>query len=299
MQKTSYKRLAESMDDFKKLLSEVGLEMKSNTWLYHAYDIVKKLANVYADDIRRHKLMEQENKGGEVYSALYDVSLLHDILPFVKGENKDVLKVKLKKILKMVSPPLESLDNSEARNILWELNFFSRLKKANVQVSLGDPNPDILARFSSRKYYIQCKRLYSPKKAALRGNIIRAVHQLEKDLSSEDENALGVLAFSFERPMIGGKLMLVTNSEQIGKDKLVSVLQRLISQRGHLWQDSKIIRDPRIVAIVLHLIVPGIVEQQNIFVTSSQIIINNTWASGQGFQQVKEDFGPLKRLLEY
>ncbi len=299
MQTTSYRELADSVINFKQLLSGVALEMKSDDWLCRAYDIVEKLANVYTDDIRRRELMKQENGDGGVYFAFHDVNLLHNILPFMGGINEDILKIKLKKILKMGLPSLESLDNSEARNILWELNFFSRLKKANVQVSLGNPNPDILACFGPRKYYIQCKRLYSSQKAALRRNIINAVSQLEKDLSSNDKNAFGILAFSLERPIAGGKLMLVSDSEQIGKDELVSVLQKIISQHGHLWQNPELIRNQRIVAIVLHLIVPGIVQQRNIFVTSSQVIVNNTWADGRGFQQVIDDFGSLKQFLEY
>lgn len=298
MQKISYRVLAESRGEFENILTLLHLKIEQNTWLYRAYNIVEKLADVYQDVAIKREFMKQENEDGDIYYALHDVSLINGILLYTKDQDRSTLKGKFKKVLRMDSPPRETLYNNEARNALWELNFFSRLKRANIEVILSNPNPDILARFGHRKYYIQCKRLYSANENALIRNIREAIQQLKKDLSTEGNDAFGMLAFSLERPVTEGRLMLVTNSEQTGREKLSTGLQEFISQYGYLWQNPNLIGDPRIVAIILHYVVPGIVEEENIFVTASQVIINNTWANGNGFQSVIEDFGPLKDAFE-
>ncbi len=299
MQKSSFKSLADSKKELEAILDEFGLNLSPHSWIHRAYYIVESLAEIYADNNRRENFMKQENKNADVYFALHDITVLGDILPFLKDEDRGVIKGKIKKILRMDSPPLEDLPNNEARNTLWELNLYSRLKRANIQATLGDPNPDILATLGQRQYYIQCKRVYSPGERALRQNIARAVGQLINDLETEGDDAFGMLAFSIERPLTKGELMLVTESEQIAREKLRGVLEEFRKRYGHLWQDPSVIRDPRIVAVALHILVPGVVENENIFITGSQIDVNNTWLDDGSFKKVVEDFGPLKSMLGF
>lgn len=299
MQKTSYKDLAQSKKKLEEALGQFGLKLDPGTWLNRAYKIMEELIDVYKDSNKKSEFMNRENLDGGVYYSLHDLSIIHDILPFIKSEDKKVLKRKLQNIMRIGLPSLESVDNNEARNTLWELNFLSRLKSSNIQSNLGDPNPDIFARFGSRRYYIQCKRIFSPKTEALKRNIINATKQLKNDLALENDDALGIMAFSFEHSLTGGTLMLVTNSVATGKEKLAAVLKDIVLKFSYLWQNPDLIQDHRIVAVVLHIIVPGIVEEEDMFVTGSQVIINNIWANGEGFDKVVADFGPLKEKLEH
>jgi len=298
MQKTAYKDLASSRRDFEGVLFDLGLKLQCDVWLYHAYELIEKLTDVYKNIVLRDEFMKQQGQS-EVYSALQDIASIKNILPQIATENKKTLKRKFAKILRMEPLHLESPDHSEARNILWELEFLSSLKRAGLKASLGEPNPDILALIGTRQYYIQCKRLYSPKETALRRNIILAVEQLERDLSRESKNTLGMLALSLERPFTGDELMLVTESAQTGTEKLRFMLDKVIQEYGRLWQDPLLIRNPKIVAVALHIMIPGIVREENLFVTGTQVTINNTWSDGQGFEFVVEDFSPLKEALEY
>jgi len=178
MQKKTYKNLIASRDNFEKLLNDLQLNIEPNSWLDCAYGLVGALSLIYGDDKLTRSFLDKNNKKGEVYSALFDISLLADILPYISLDDKKILKPKFKKILRMALPNAETTINSEARNILWEFNFLSRLKRAGIDVRLGEPNPDIVANFGQRKYYIQCKRVYSSKRNALKRNVINAINQL-------------------------------------------------------------------------------------------------------------------------
>lgn len=297
MQKISYQNLAESRGDFESLLDNFGLALQQGSWLDSAYSRVEELAKVYQDDTRRRKLLKKDNKDGDVYFSLCDVLLLYEVLPYIGSENPNLLRRKLKKILKTEAPHLESNTNNEARNTLWELKLFSRFKMVGIQASLGDPDPDVFVRVNRREYYIQCKRVFSPKVNALRNNIIHAVKQLNSDLSGKDSNSLGILAISLDRVLTDGKLMLVTDSEETARRKMTQALDRVMHNFGYLWQEPRLIQNQRIVGVILHLSAPGILEQENIFAPGTQMLFNNTWADGQGFHLPKKDFEALSKLL--
>lgn len=297
MKKISFQDLAGSRKEFESLLNNFGLTLQPRSWLFNAYSIIEQLVEIYQDNFLRRKFWKEKNKNGEIYFSLCDVLLLYEVTPYVKSEDSGLMHRKLKKILKMEAPHLESNVNNEARNTLWELKLFSRFKMVGIQANLEDPNPDIFVRVKPRKYYIQCKRVFSPKVRALRKNIKAAVEQVKTDLSGKDNNSLGILAISLDRSLTGGNLMLVTDSEKTARNKLKYELDRVMHDFGYLWQDPQLIQDQRIVGVILHVSAPGILKQENIFSPGTQMLFNNTWADGRGFHFPKKDFEPLGNLV--
>ncbi|MBP9763006.1 hypothetical protein KBD34_05330 [Patescibacteria group bacterium] len=238
--------------------------------------------------------IDERNKAGEVLFALYDVSLIDDILPFSQVEKGRFLEKKFKSMLRMGPLNTETDLIGEPRNTLWELNLLSRLRKGGINAELRDPNPDIFAELTDRNYLIQCKRLVTDSSRSLNRNIKNAVDQLVEGLKNEKDNTFGIIAISVEYPITKGGKMLVEKSEEKCRMELRRVLNEVKEKYGVFWRDPKVIKDRRIIAILLHLKVPSVVEEINLFSTGSQIDIHNTWEDGYGFQFIKEDFGSLR-----
>ena len=93
MEMSSSKDLVESKSVFEKILNELGLEMKSDSWLYFAYNLVEELTDLYKDEARLNEFKKNKSKNGEASMALYDLSILNEILPHITSENKDILEI--------------------------------------------------------------------------------------------------------------------------------------------------------------------------------------------------------------
>ena len=204
------------------------------------------------------------------------------------------MKKKLRDILRISTTYNETELNNRARNTLWELNLFSRLKNAGMFATLADPNPDVLFHASKRKYFIQCKRIFSNKERALRQIIKDAVKQLQKDLEDKEENNFGIIALSLERPFAEIISIIQASSELEGKSNLAELLKIFIKDHGYLLQDPKIIKDHRIIGIMVYTAHPSIVGGKT-FAEDSYIILTNTWPQSTEYQPGFEDFTPLKQ----
>lgn len=301
MEFSSYKELVDSRSIFEKFLVELGLEMKSDSWLYSAYDLIEEITDLFKDESRLDEFKKNKSKNGEASLALYDLAILNEILPCTTNENEDILKIKFKKILNITSLLHENINNNDARNTLLELKLFSHLKRKGIQVNLGEPNPDILMNWNSLCYRIECKRIFSMNKKflgrSLRHNIKRAVKQL-KDPLQVDDNARGVIVLSLERPIMGDNPLFIAESEKDGKEKLKSELIKIANDYGIFWDSSRIQND-KIIAVMLYLGVPGIVKQEHMFGPANQILVTNVWKDDQSRKLFEENFNPLKDILEY
>jgi len=300
METTSSEELSQSRKSFEILLSDFNLSIVPNTWPDRAYCLVERFANVHGNEDKQREFLREENKEGNLYFALLDIGIIFDALPYLKEIETRVLEYKLKKVIKMGLPSLETGDGNEARNTLWELFLYTRLRKANIHTVLGEPNPDILSHIDSRKYYFQCKRIFAPTQNSLLKNIKLAAKQLRNDLRDENNNANGIIALSVERPLLKGNLMLVTDSEQTAKEKLKSLLWNIKEAYGNFWLDSKdIIKERKIVAVLLHLVAPGILKDQNIVIRGSQMDVHNTWSDDHNFKTLIRDFASFEKQLNY
>lgn len=295
MEKISYFKLAESKNDFERLISKFGLKMEPDTWLSRAFIIIERLSRFYdhrlfmIDPAGYRQFIDKED---QVLFALHDVCLIENFSSLLQHEEGAFLKRKLQNILKLSPLNLETETNVEARNTLWEFNFLARLKNSGINADLADPNPDIIASFSKRKYFIQCKRCFSNSPRSLRRNIKDAVNQLEKDLQN-NSTAFGIIALSLEFPITNGQLMLKASTEEHGKNELRRLLENIRIEHGQFWQDPSVIKDQRIIGIVLHVSVPCMIKDSNIFSIGSQTHFNNTWINTGDFRYITEDFASL------
>lgn len=296
----SFEELAKSKKELEELLRSLDLKLRQGSWLQEAYSTVQTLANVWRNDDLRREFLEKNNDS-KVFTSLYDISSIHEVLPLVDNEDKKTLKQKFRKVLKMTLPSIETIKNNEARNILWELVLFSVFKRIGLDVSLGNPNPDIFLSFdSSHKYYIQCKRIYSEKENALQRNIDKAAKQLRKDLDRKDRNSFGLIALSLERPFLNTDrfsfgLMPKFKSEKDARNELKTILDKIINKQQKLWKEKKIIKSQRILGILFYIRVSCIIGSNKIFSPGSQMSIFPLVFNGF----IEDDFGSLKGLIEY
>ena len=177
------------------------------------------------------------------------------------------------------------------------LNTISHFKKAGVKANLKDPNPDILAYLNSRNYFIECKRIYSPKLRALRGIVKDAMGQLEKILSIDnDNNSVGILALSIERPVTENNKIFEFETEHTGRSELKSYIRNFIDENKNIWQG--IMRDRKIVAIIVHMVVLNKIQQGDFFGNAFQTTISNAWVDASGFQPVADELGSVLKISE-
>lgn len=94
----------------------------------------------------------------------------------------------------LLSPEQESLDNSDARNVFFQLEYAADLILKGMKIEHFD---DLEFDFLGTRYVAECKRLWSDKSQAVRRNINRAAQQLVKHLdqhSARPTRGLIVLA---------------------------------------------------------------------------------------------------------
>jgi hypothetical protein len=163
----------------------------------------------------------------------------------------------------------ESQRSNRGRNVMFELNLASHLKLQGLPIDELPVNPDILTRLGEVQLYFQCKRPLKPE--TIPDNIHNAEKQLIRDLDAAgDPNIRGIVAVSVSRVFNPGSQFFVGPELNGLKESLGEEVRRV--GEAHRRTFTAIL-DPRIIAILFHLITPAFVENialltiaQNMFV---------------------------------
>ena len=293
-----FTELLDSEPTLDNLLKECNIPINSGDKIHKEYNLISELNKVVGDIEKVHKFRVAHNAKNEIEFALFDLVLISYCAEFLKKCNKSILKKKLKDILEISDPSTENTLNNAGRNTLFELLFYSYLQSVGIDCELCDPNPDITAKFGSRKYFIQCKRVFSENGKAIRSNVLSALKQVNNDLNEKDENNLGIMALSVERFFTGGNKMLVVETEEIAKKELNNNLKSIVNKYGRYWQDKSLIIDKRIVAVFLHhLAITYVLEQPRISVGHFILMNNTIYPETDNFIQASNDFRCLYSLM--
>lgn len=295
MQHTSIEELSNSRRGLEVLLRGFNLTIGKESWLEYAYNLIDNFSKLYKDDHLRKEFQEKQDQQRNLFYAISDVLCIKDALSCIAGQDNAIVKKKLKDILRLGSPYAETTLNNQARNTLWELDLFSRLKEADISAWFKDPNPDILMRADVREYHIECKRLFIDKKTTLRGRIKDALVQLQKGLTQKDANTFGIIAVSFERLLnqFFNKPMRI--SERDGKALLSTFLKEIVRENNYLWQNPVEVKDRRIIGVFLYVstLMPFI-EQDGTLARASYMLLTETCFGGT-LRFAAQDFDPLKQ----
>lgn len=155
-----------------------------------------------------------------------------------------------------VNPQVETTASNLARNTVFELHIGSWLSYKGVPTEMCH-NPDILCTLADRQLFIQCKRPFGRKNAA--ANVRRACKQLSLDLdkSAQTRNR-GVVAISLSHAINPANMYMSVRTQEQLTPAVSSQIRSLADH--HLLP---LIRGPRIVGLVCHVITAAKIENLN------------------------------------
>ena len=159
------------------------------------------------------------NTSGQTYEMLFMAMHLdriaEAILP-LKGEQEQAQYLK-----DLLSGTLDLFERkpSHAKNVFWELEIWSRLRKKTKQVFLREP-PDIVVDFNDSRIGIACKKIYSERH--VQNVLSEAVSQIQKEFE------FGIAAINID-DLLPAKAILNLNSSQ-------AVAERLHQHNGEFLQ---------------------------------------------------------------
>lgn len=303
METTSFKELIDTERDFNALLLGLNIHEK-NSYIHQEYKLISKLNELVGDIKAIHDFRIKNGLNDEIELAISDLVSLRNLLKYFNECKRSILKSKIKHILKLSSLTKENEINNIARNTLFEFLLYGNFRSIGMQAEIKSPNPDILVKVNDKKYFIQCKRIFSQKESAIRSNIEAGLKQLHSDLKGEDENSLGVISLSLERFLKkdGNKFINdipyenVESAIQLLKEKLRSVIEIY----GGCWRDETLNKDKRIVGIFLYFMEPTRIYSDNpVLSTVSHLTLSNIGSSeSEDFKQLVEDIKGLKLIEE-
>jgi hypothetical protein len=259
-----------------------------------------------ADRIRLHianiRKLEEARENGTLGALVEDKGAVQlvwsraeatefaEIYSVLRYQDPQLFKDQLERALKGPLDPTQERTSSASnigRNTMFELNLACRLLAKNVPVQLP-VNPDILCEVDKRKVFIQCKRPFHENK--IPRNMSTARKQLQRDFKKyNDSRARGIIAISVSRAVNSGdNLFLAKNERAMGN--LAGEVRKLREHCRRQWQD---IVDPRIIAILFHIITPAFVEDAELLVVAQQTCIQSLALPGSSDDTFARDFGSL------
>lgn len=116
--------------------------------------------------------------GGQTYEMLFvamHLDRIAEAMLSLKGEPEQAQYLK-----DILSGTLDFFERkkSHAKNIFWELEVWSRLRKKTKQVFLKEP-PDVVVNFDDTRIGIACKKIYSERH--VQNVLSQAVSQIERE----------------------------------------------------------------------------------------------------------------------
>lgn len=116
--------------------------------------------------------------GGQTYEMLFvamHLDRIAETMLSLKGEPEQAQYLK-----DILSGTLDFFERkkSHAKNIFWELEVWSRLRKKTKQVFLKEP-PDVVVNFDDTRIGIACKKIYSERH--VQNVLSQAVSQIERE----------------------------------------------------------------------------------------------------------------------
>lgn len=135
---------------------------------------------------------------------LFDVLHLDRIADVVLSLKGEPARVKYLKAL--VSGPFAffNREKSYAKDMFWELEVWSKLRKKLSTVNLEEP-PDIVIEFKESRIGIACKKLYSEKH--VQNVLSQAVHQIE------DSFEIGIVALNLDDFTPAERVLKTSNAQ--------------------------------------------------------------------------------------
>lgn len=204
----TFQNLKDKAAAIEDLYANSGVRLRSNCAL------ARMIQN--AKDLWEHWLVSQgETTYGMLFTAMHLDRIAEAVLPL---RNEDT-RVKYLKALMVGTIDFFERKESYAKNMLWELEVWSKLRKKTKSVFLREP-PDIVVEFDDARIGIACKKVYSEN--SVEKTLSTAVGQIEREFE------FGVAAINVDELLPPSKIVNSSSSQ--------SVKERLHQHSGEFLQ---------------------------------------------------------------
>jgi len=284
VQTTTYERLTHELDHTLDFCAGLGLAdevaaSRFKTYLGHIEQLMEA--------IRKPKPLSEHIQGDTLpyLIALIEATEFNSLLPFLKSCDPEVLRPKLRDVLRGPELPITEDDASgQARNVLFELNLAAKLWQAGLNPDLGE-RPDVACTVDGKLLLIECKRPVTSRSA--KDAVSRARRQLLREIKKWPAGTRGVVALSMSKIMNRGDKIFAYDTEAQGREALDQDLLGRAERFSGSWQ--KLPKD--IVGVVFHVITPAVDRMRNLYVSAEHTNIHPLAREGSVDLRVFRAFG--------
>jgi hypothetical protein len=218
-------------------------------------------------------------------TALIETTEFTALLPFLSSCNPDVLRAKLRDVLRGPELPSEEDENSnQARNVLFELNLASKLWRAGLEPELGE-HPDVSCVVHGKMLLIECKRPLSVRGA--RECVSRARRQVLAEVKRRPVGTRGVIALSLSNVLNRGDKLFGYDHEVQGREGLHQHVREAAARFSASWQ-----KQPNdIIGVIFHVITPAVDRTTNLYVSAQHMNIHPLARDGSLDYRIFRAFG--------
>lgn len=263
-------------------LTSLGLPIKQNDRIHDSLSLIDEADAAVQN--RQIVFPGNKTKRTKLLYSFQDISELKQILEALSDWDQSIVKKKFKRFLKgTILPSEEKRENSFARNIGFELWLASLFSKRGYQTEISVNNPDLTVNLKNKKYFIECKRIYSE------FGIEQAIRSAKKQLVrlSSLPKGFGVIAVSISKIIPQDDLMLLSKNEAKATEGIYSLIEKFIIQYQHFWKN---IKSKKIIGIIVHFGCIGASLEQGIPFYANFLTVNNIHDNDTLFEVMAEDF---------
>lgn len=288
MIKHSFQELIETRQNFDSILVDLDIKIKPDDRIHQSFKLIELAEKERENDQAAKEFMKNELRRKKFYFSLLDISELKEIIKYSTCLDKNIFKEKMKKYIKgSILPSEETVSNNEAKNIGFELSLVSKFLSGGYDAILCKDNPDILVSIENRRYFIECKRVFS--ESGIESAVEDGKYQLNRML--KDNSDFGIIAISFSRTKISDDMMMVCQDENDANNRFDLMFTSFILKNQRYW---KKIKNQKIIAVLLHFSsLIGFNDSELPLSTSNFIALNNIFDDGS-FYKLAHDFRKLK-----
>lgn len=298
MPRKSFEEILRELDATLEFCRSIGVDTTESRFVEHLrrLDHLVTFARLRRQGIAVGRSVEDElQKGGLYYIvALAESAELGDILPFLRTCDPDVIRPKLRDVLRgPVLPTDEDAESNQSRNTLFELNIAARLHGVGFLPVVGE-HPDVACTVNGMELFFECKRPFSPSRVSK--NINKAAKQLKSDLAGHP-GARGVIAISLSKVLNAGDKLYAFDREADGRLGLAEALST--AAEGSFRLAQKKLAGSKIVGIIYHVITPALNRQLDMYYVVQQLEGRFLAREGSAGHRAFEELGQALEAGQY
>lgn len=251
--------MAYTVKTFDAIIDELD---ETHSWLQEVLQLpdgAGRLGEIQTEIARIKDLVESGIAEEELFRQVDQVTAYHswiDALGFVRiwqglsGLSDQKLPRRLLRRANRgsLSPEQESLDDSDARNVFFQLEYAADLSTKGIKIRGFD---DVEFEFEGTLYLAECKRLWSDRPRAVQRNIDKAASQLVRHLDAvRGKRARGLVVIALES-IAGLKSALPMEAPVAIEADVIGYTRRVAGAFMDVYGESLVGLNGRIIAAVI------------------------------------------------